>query len=437
MTVKPSSWADTTFGEVVERLVNGGTPPTNDPKFWGGNTPWVTGADFTPSGIGEIRRFVTPTAIANTSTNVVSQGALLIVTRTGVGKLAIAPCDIAVSQDVTGAYPNQNRVDVNFLYQRMRTGVLDLAKLNQGTSINGIVRRDLVEYPLRLPDLPVQRRIAEILSTVDEAIEGTVKLIAKHQQIKAGLMHDLFTRGLTPDGKLRPPHTERPDLYKDSPLGPIPKEWEHRTVDELLADTANPIRSGPFGSALLKEELVEEGVPLLGIDNVFTERFVDEFQRFVAWQKYQELHRYAVLPGDVIITIMGTVGRCCLVPDELGPALSSKHLWTMTFDTDRVLPVLVCWQLNRAPWVRSWFGKHAQGAVMSAIQSSTLRTLTLPVPKLAEQERMCERYSSITAQIRSEEEQQAKLELVKRGLMHDLLTGEVEVPVAEDPGVTA
>ncbi len=76
------------------------------------------------------------------------------------------------------------------------------------------------------PQPPQQRRIAEILSTLDETIEQTEALIAKYQQIKAGLMHDLFTRGVTPDGKLRPTRAEAPQLYKESPLGWIPKEWE-------------------------------------------------------------------------------------------------------------------------------------------------------------------------------------------------------------------
>ena len=57
-------------------------------------------------------------------------------------------------------------------------------------------------------------------------IEQTETLIAKYQQIKAGLMHDLFTRGVTPDGKLRPTRAEAPQLYQESPLGWIPKEWE-------------------------------------------------------------------------------------------------------------------------------------------------------------------------------------------------------------------
>ena len=73
------------------------------------------------------------------------------------------------------------------------------------------------------------------------------------------------------------------------------------------------MRSGPFGSALLKHELVEAGIPLLGIDNVHVERFEATFSRFVTPQKFRELERYAVRPRDLMITIMGTVGRCCLV----------------------------------------------------------------------------------------------------------------------------
>ena len=81
----------------------------------------------------------------------------------------------------------------------------------------------------------------------------------------------------------------------------------------------------------------------------------------------------------------GYGGRCCVDPQGIGEALSSKHLWTMTFDHNRVLPELICWQLNYAPWVNTWFAQQSQGAVMDAIRSTTLRTLKLPVPPINEQ----------------------------------------------------
>ena len=146
-------WTLTTLGAIAERLVSGGTPPTENQGFWAGSMPWITGADFTHSGLAEFRRFVSEEAIERTATSVIDKGALLVVTRTGVGKLAIAPCDIAISQDITGVYPDQSQVDVEFLYHRMRQGVEDLRKLIQGTSINGIVRKDLSNYPLDLPPL--------------------------------------------------------------------------------------------------------------------------------------------------------------------------------------------------------------------------------------------------------------------------------------------
>lgn len=126
-------WRKAPLGQLAKKLVNGGTPPTDVERFWSGKTPWVTGADFTSYGIGEFRRFVSEDAIAQTSTNVIEQGQLLIVTRTGVGKLAIAPCNIAISQDVTGFYVDEDQATPAFLYHRMRRGVEDLKKLNQGT----------------------------------------------------------------------------------------------------------------------------------------------------------------------------------------------------------------------------------------------------------------------------------------------------------------
>lgn len=297
------------------------------------------------------------------------------------------------------------------------------------TTVKHLSVRDVEKARLLAPPIPQQRRIAEILATVDEAIEGTEALIAKQQQVKAGLMHDLFTRGLTPDGKLRPPRSEAPDLYHKIPLGWLPKEWSWASIDGLLAKTFSPMRSGPFGSALLKEELVETGIPLLGIDNVFVEHFEPTFRRFVSPRKFTELIRYSVFPGDVIITIMGTVGRCCVVPDTIEEALSSKHLWTMTFDREQVIPELICWQLNHAPWVKRWFARHAQGAVMEAIQSSTLRELILPLPPINEQKLMAQRYSAATTTFAAETTRLSKLRQQKQGLMQDLLTGRVPVAV--------
>ena len=265
-----------------------------------------------------------------------------------------------------------------------------------------------------------QSVIAEILSTVDQAIEQTEALIAKQQRVKTGLMQDLLTRGIDEDGNLRSEDTHE---FKDSPLGRIPVEWEVRDLQSLLANVSSPMRSGPFGSALLKEELVESGVPLLGIDNVLPERFVPHFKRFVSPKKAVKLHRYRVRPRDLMITIMGTVGRCCVVPDNIGEALSSKHVWTLSLDQDLYSPFLACLQINHSPWVRDHFARDEQGGIMASIRSETLRTTRLPIPPPPEMLRLEQVLRAAADDRRQIENVMGKVALLRTGLMQDLLTG--------------
>ena len=338
--------------------------------------------------------------------------------------------DGVVSSTVSRLTPHAE-VDGAFLYYALDRKFDWIQGIRTGTGVPHVPKDIGRILHLDHPVDPVeQTRIAEVISSIDDAIAQTEELIAKTQQIKAGLMHDLFTRGVTADGQLRPPREDAPEFYEESPLGWVPRGWSAPRLESLLAETAVPMRSGPFGSALLKEELVESGIPLLGIDNVHPEKFVPTYRRFVPLRKFAELRRYAVFPGDVIITIMGTVGRCCVYPGDAGPALSSKHLWTMTFDQSQVLPELVCWQLGFSAWVRTWFLRHSQGGVMEAIQSSTLRNVRLRVPPLPEQERIRERYMSLNALLHAEERSLGKLRRRRAGLMHDLLSGSVRVSEA-------
>ena len=177
----------------------------------------------------------------------------------------------------------------------------------------------------------------------------------------------------------------------------------------------------------MKDELVEEGVPFLGIDNVFVERFDRNFKRFVTPGKFLQLQRYAVRPDDLMITIMGTVGRCCLVPLDVGRALSSKHTWTISLDQAKYSPYLAMLQVNYSDWVLRHFSKDQQGGTMSAIRSETIRSTLLPVPPRDEQEAIAVILLELSRRLREEQTSFEKLRLQKSGLMDDLLTGRVPV----------
>lgn len=257
-------------------------------------------------------------------------------------------------------------------------------------------------YTVRRPPLEEQRRIAEILDTIDEAIQATERVIAKLTAIRVGLMCERLSRGMS-----------------TSP----PPGWGVARIEDLLGDRKPAMRSGPFGSALLASEIVDEGIPLLGIDNVQKESFIKGYQRFVTPAKAHDLHRYRVFPRDIMITIMGTVGRCCVVPSYIGTALSSKHVWTVTIDSERYMPELACIQMNYSPWVLAHFRRDEQGGIMSAIRSETLRSLRLPTPPMAEQQEIWAVLDQATRRIEAEMEVARKLRAARSGLAADLLSG--------------
>ncbi|SOU08414.1 restriction endonuclease subunit S [Xanthomonas arboricola] len=315
----------------------------------------------------------------------------------------------------------------DYFFHALKNSEHYLRSQTNGTGIPHVDREVLESITLFCPDSEVQGVVATVLDTLDTAIHETEALIAKLKAVKQGLLHDLLTRGIDADGELRAPQSEAPHLYKPSPLGLIPTDWDTKCISELLADLDPPMRSGPFGSALLKHELVDDGFPLLGIDNVHTERFASDYARFVTPMKFAQLARYAVRPDDLMITIMGTVGRCCLVPGDIGHALSSKHTWTITLDRDAYSPYLAMLQINYSPWVLAHFARDQQGGTMAAIRSDTLRSTLLPVPPREEQRLMEQRLRTLSERIESEATSLIKHRAEKAGLMDHLLTGRVRV----------
>jgi restriction endonuclease S subunit len=109
----------------------------------------------------------------------------------------------------------------------------EFIKYAAGSTFLEINRKDTGRILISHPENKIQQeKIGRILATIDRNITHTEALIAKYQQIKAGLMHDLFTRGIGADGKLRPTREQAPDLYRESAIGWIPKEWMLRNLGQ-------------------------------------------------------------------------------------------------------------------------------------------------------------------------------------------------------------
>ncbi|MGA2400549.1 MAG: restriction endonuclease subunit S [Syntrophobacteraceae bacterium] len=423
-----NDWSPVPFGQIAKKLVNGGTPPTDVDRYWNGIIPWVTGADFTPSGIGGFRRFVSEEAVRKSATNVIQQGQLLLVTRTGVGKLAIAPCDIAISQDITGVYVDEEQADTEFLFHRMRLGVEDLKKLNQGTSINGIIRSDLVAYPVELPPLPQQRRIADILSTLDETIKQTEVLIAKMQQIKAGLMHDLFTRGVTPEGHLRPTREQAPNLYKKSPLGWIPKDWEAEKLGGILRRCGGYLQTGPFGSQLHAHEYQVEGVPVVMPQDINDGLIGTEQIARIHEARANELARHRMRLGDIVIARRGDLSRAATICESEQDWVCGTGCFLLRLGQSALRADFAAY-VYRQDFVQRQIAGRAVGTTMPSLNNSVMAGLLFPFCDEGEQALIVERLEAIEHGIHVLCESLSVYINLKHGLVHDLLNGRVRVPI--------
>ena len=303
---------------------------------------------------------------------------------------------------------NEN-LEPNYLFHFLVSKQKEIRNSAEGTGVPHVSRRSLEDLEIVIPPLPEQKKIAEILSGIDREIESLSKAIDLHRKTRNALIESIFEDG-----------------HKKAENGS--NEWQVWSIEDLLASTATPMRSGPFGSALRKEELAKEGIPFLGIDNVRTEEFVLNFKRFLTDEKFKELRRYEVFPQDVMITIMGTVGRSCVVPEGIGPCVSSKHTWTMTFDHSKVAPEIVCWHLNHYGRTRTKFLESSQGGVMDAISSLTLRETKVPIPTsrvFAEQ--IVGHYNSSHNHEQALNDKFRKIKLLKNAVSSDLLSGRKRV----------
>jgi type I restriction enzyme, S subunit len=413
-----TEWQEQQFGQLCLRIVNGGTPATDNPRFWSGLTPWVTGADFTPRGIGEVRRFVSESGIRASSTSVVKAGNLLVVTRTGVGKLAIAPFDIAISQDISGVYIDSDKADTTFVFHLLTQQLEELKKLNQGTSINGIIRGDLEKHLVRIPkSKTAQKRIAAILSTIDTAIEQTEALIEKYQHIKAGLMHDLFTRGVLPTGQLRPPCEQAPELYQKTAIGWIPREWQYELLDNLALRGSGhtPNKDHP--------EYWNGGIKWVSLadSNKLDQLYISDTELEISHKGIVNSSAVLHPAGIVVLSRDAGVGKSAITTE---PMAVSQHFMCWKCDHKMDNHFLYYWlQFNKRT-----FENIAMGSTILTIGLPYFKRLKIACPvEQVEQQAIAKKLKAADTRIFAMQDDLAKLRRQKLGLMQDLLTGKVSV----------
>ncbi|APF16813.1 type I restriction enzyme, S subunit [Caldithrix abyssi DSM 13497] len=337
--------------------------------------------------------------------------------RAPVGKINIADRDYIIGRGlaaIKGIKIIQDFLEQYFLFSEEK-----FRKLSQGSTFESINSEDLSESEIFYPvNKKEQSLIAEILSTVDRAIEQTGAVIAKLQRIKAGLMQDLLTRGIDEQGNIRSEKTHR---FKDSPLGRIPVEWEvvelQNVVKILLSNVDKKIYEH------------ENSVLLCNYLEVYQNDYIHSRLNFSRGSVNEnELRKFTVEKGDVIITkdseTFEDIAKPAYVKDNIDNLICGYHLALLK--PKKINGLFLAIILNK-PEINMHFRKLANGITRYGLTLETIKTAKIFLPKISEQKQISNIFLNIDLRMDEEKAKLRKLHMLKTALMQDLLTGRVRV----------
>ncbi len=190
----PGEWHSSKLGEVLARAEGGGTPPRDVEGYWNGDIPWASVKDIV-KGNGSIpEETITAAGLANSSSRIVAAGTNIFVARMGVGAVTRYPMDVAINQDLMALTPIEE-LDPDYLYHWLRSNKAAFVAVATGTTVKGIRKDLLLSFPLSLPPLYEQRRIAEVLRSVDEAIATADLVLAQAKLVRQSAIDELLSPG--------------------------------------------------------------------------------------------------------------------------------------------------------------------------------------------------------------------------------------------------
>jgi len=333
----------------------------------------------------------------------------------GVINLA-EPYSFITNNSIPLTIKDKKKLYPKFLYYFLKISPRE--KIVSGSAQPQVVINDLKNIDILNPPLPEQQKIAEILETVDNAIEKTDRIIEKYKRIKQGLMHDLLTKGIDENGNIRSEETHK---FKDSPLGRIPEEWEVVRLGEVAFIT----KLAGFEYTEFFDYSLEGEIILIRALNIKDGK-LDLTNIYTMPKKISlKLGRSKLKKGDIVMSYVGTIGECAIIPSNnkfhLAPNVAKISVRSKNVLSEYILYYLL-----------GILGKKEIKIVISsttqdALSMSNIRTIRLLLPSLPEQQRIAEILSQLDQTIEKEEQYKEKLERIKQGLMEDLLTGKVRV----------
>jgi len=415
----PVDWKTATIEE-LGTVVSGGTPSREIANYWGGSIPWVTPGEVTTLKEKTLRltnESITDEGLRQSGANLLPPGSVLVTTRASLGYCAINSVPVTTNQGFKSIVFRQSS-NPDFYYHWTRKVSSELKRRASGTTFLEISGSDFKQIKLPVPPAAEQQKIAQILDTLDTQIQNTEALIAKLEKIKEGLLHDLLTRGTDQNGQLRPAPEQAPELYKESALGLIPKEWHVGPLEDALERIIDYRGKTPTKTG--------HGVPLITAKNVRMGYIAPEPREFIASSSYDSwMTRGIPSNTDVVFTTEAPLGNVAQVGTDEKVAFAQRVI--ILQPNSHLRPGLLKLLLMSSHF-QGRAKRAASGSTALGIKQSVFRKLPIAHPSsMSEQDAISDIVRDLDERCASEFRCLAKFMEMKKGLMDDLLSGKVRV----------
>ena len=396
----PDKWCDLRLKEIAT-IIMGQSPPSSTYNESGEGLSFLQGkAEF-----GLI--YPRPQKYTTKPLKIAEKGDILIAVRAPVGDVNIAPYRIAIGRGLAAIRPRTSKVDTFYLFYYLQFIKPYLEHLGKGSTFKAITKRDLENLTIVLPPLDEQRRIAKILSTVDEAIAKTDAIISRIEDLRRALLDYLMTHGIE--------HRE----YRETEIGKIPKEWKIAKLKDVIFKA---LGGGTPSTKNLKywngdiPWMTSVGIPE---DDIY----ITKGERFITEEGLKNSAANVIPKGNLIIATRVGLGKAGVNTIDIA---INQDLVGLIIDKKVVIPEFLAYYI-RSSRTLSYITAHARGTTIKGISKQVLFNLKVPIPALKEQREIVDILDDLNKLVKNESKRKEKLESVKKGLMTLLLTGKVSV----------
>jgi type I restriction enzyme, S subunit len=381
----PEGWAAVPLGDLVRPSKDKAEPGTANGR------PYL-GMEHVESETGRVLGHGDAREVRSTTAAYRAGDVLYGKLRPYLNKVLVAPFDGVGSTEFI-VFSQQKHIDSRYLRWLLarREFVETANERAAGVQLPRVTFDKLADLELPIAPLAEQRRIVakvealmEQVRRAKDRLDRAPVILKRFRQavLAAACSGDLSATWRAASGRLD---------------GNDPHAWHRMTVEEVASPEPRSIQSGPFGSNLLHSEFQTEGRLVIGIDNVGDGTFLAGRQHRISEGKFHELAKYQARPLDVLITVMATVGRCCVVPADIEPAIITKHVYRISCNRTVMEPRFLLCALRGSPELREDMRDQVRGQTRPGINGSILKGLEVPVPPLEEQAEIVRRVDCLFA----------------------------------------